>query len=134
MGWAYNGNDVLGNYGIRDQILSLQWVQRNGAAFGGDTTRVTIFGQSAGAISVTILMSSALTAKHVPALWSRVIVESQPFTIPLRDKQTMPALMKEFGRFLGCDFNDRACMMRKNETEIVAAQYAAQASFASDPK
>lgn len=99
LGWSWNGNDINGNYGIRDQIASLQWVQRNGAAFGGDITRVTMFGQSAGAISMTILMSSQLARKQ--SLWSRVIVESQPFTIPLRDKNTMPALMKEFGRFLG---------------------------------
>jgi para-nitrobenzyl esterase len=57
---AENPKNVSGNYGLLDMIAGLQWVKENIAAFGGDPNKVTIFGESAGGIAVSMLCASPL--------------------------------------------------------------------------
>ncbi len=57
---AESEHGVSGNYGVLDMIAGLNWIQRNIAAFGGDPGRVTIFGESAGGIAVSMLCASPL--------------------------------------------------------------------------
>ena len=54
-----------GNYAILDQIAALKWVKENIAAFGGDPENITVFGQSAGCMSVQTLISSPLTENWI---------------------------------------------------------------------
>jgi para-nitrobenzyl esterase len=64
--------DENANLGLLDQIAALTWVQENIAAFGGDPTNVTIFGQSAGGMSVGTLLSMPLAR----GLFRRAIAQS----------------------------------------------------------
>jgi carboxylesterase type B len=54
--FSTNDDNAPGNYGIRDQIAALRWVNNEIHSFGGDPRAITIFGHDAGAISVNILM------------------------------------------------------------------------------
>ncbi len=68
-------NNSSGNYGLLDQQYALRWVKRNIAEFGGDPARVTIFGESAGAMSVLDQLVSPLSA----GLFAKAISESTLF-------------------------------------------------------
>jgi para-nitrobenzyl esterase len=73
---------ISGNYGILDQIMALQWIHDNIASFGGDPDKVTIAGESAGGISVSILCASPLCK----GLFRAAISESGSSFWPVADK------------------------------------------------
>src|ERR1051326_1468189 len=65
-----------GNYGLMDQIAALKWVRDNVSKLGGDPQNVTVFGQSAGAVDVNVLMASP----EAKGLFQKVIAESGTVT------------------------------------------------------
>lgn len=77
---AESAHKSSGNYGLLDQIAALEWIRRNIAAFGGNPQRVTIAGQSSGAMSVSMLMASP----RAKGLFHRAIGQSGGLFEPLQ--------------------------------------------------
>ncbi|CAE7740383.1 pnbA, partial [Symbiodinium microadriaticum] len=109
-------NGSTGNYGIQDQRMAMGWVQKNIGAFGGDNSRVTIFGQSAGAGSVT----NHLTMKRSWPLFHGAIVESGAFYESVLQNMSVAAWTYDnFLRAAGCGGLD--CLLALPAQDILTA-------------
>ncbi|HVV94115.1 MAG TPA: carboxylesterase family protein [Hyphomicrobiales bacterium] len=106
---AESAEGFSGNYGVLDIIAALRWIRDNIAGFGGDPDRVTLFGVSAGAAQISLL----LTAPGAAGLFQRAIMESPGAMRPLATL----AEAEEAGRVLG---DDIAALRRLPWQELLA--------------
>uniref|UniRef100_A0A4X2KXI8 Carboxylic ester hydrolase n=1 Tax=Vombatus ursinus TaxID=29139 RepID=A0A4X2KXI8_VOMUR len=119
LGFFSTGDEQApGNWGYLDQVAALRWVQKNIAHFGGDPGRVTIFGESAGGMSVSSHVSSV---PHVQRLFHREIMESGVSIFPGLISSSSEMVIANLS---ACDAHNSAsmvqCLRSKSDREILA--------------
>ncbi|XP_069802321.1 fatty acyl-CoA hydrolase precursor, medium chain-like [Dendropsophus ebraccatus] len=119
LGFFSSGDDrAPGNYGFFDQVAALQWVQKNIADFSGDPNSVTIFGESAGGMSVSALVASPLTK----GLFHRAIAESGVILLPLlvaKSTEEVVFIRNIVANISGCEVDTVVdCLKAKSEEEM----------------
>ncbi|XP_073687510.1 uncharacterized protein ces2b isoform X4 [Garra rufa] len=121
LGFFSTGDEhAPGNYGFLDQVAALQWIQENIHSFGGDPGSVTIFGESAGGVSVSSLILSPLAsglfhraiAESGTALWDGLVMAN-----PLLKAQNAAKLCKCESSSSSSKIVD--CIMRLSEEEVL---------------
>ena len=124
LGFLPSEDGRTANFGLRDQALALQWVQENIDRFGGDAQRVTLFGQSAGAMSVLAHLASPASR----GLFVRAASFS-PVAIHCRSLTAYAAHAKTLFHSVGCHEDDYDCMRSKDFRDIVKHQMLGEYMF-----
>ncbi|XP_067653576.1 cholinesterase-like [Haliotis asinina] len=125
LGFSYLGPDTIpGNMGLMDQRLALQWVKDNIASFGGDPTRVTIFGESAGAVCVGHHLVSPLSRD----LFDRAIIQSGApnspwaYTIPKTARERIKKIADQFDCPSSTDVDIYDCLKKADAQTMTDLQ------------
>lgn len=120
-------DDGVANVGLLDQVAALEWVRENIAAFGGDPTNVTVFGESAGAMSICTLLSMP----RAEGLFHRAIAQSGA-AHQVSSAETALRTGRYLAQMLGVP-PTRAAIAAVPVERMIAAQADLRAELGSDP-
>ncbi|RUS82521.1 hypothetical protein EGW08_009735 [Elysia chlorotica] len=126
LGFLFTGtssDQAVGNFGLMDQKLAIQWIADNIKAFGGDPNKITLAGHSAGALSIVHHITDEETARH----FHNVILSSIPLTNPYRSASKAIERGHTLARQLGCfppqrEEPDFVCLRSKSTDDIRDAE------------
>ena len=121
LGFLSGVGGTTGNQGLKDQQLAMHWVKENAASFGGDPDRITIFGESAGAMSVGL---QELSIPSSAGLFRSAIQQSNPMGIPYKSPAQAAVSGALFAKNLGCEGQGIECLQQVSVDDILTQQSA----------
>ena len=116
--------DVPSMLGLRDQLAALRWVQENIAAFGGDPRQVSVAGESAGSISVALL----LAAPGTRGLFRGAVMQSGSYSL-IHGAQVREEVARAYGRVLGLGRGEGHRLWQLTPQQLLAAQATVNSQF-----
>ncbi|KAF9412841.1 hypothetical protein HW555_008745 [Spodoptera exigua] len=99
---SMNTPEIPGNAGLKDQVQALRWIKENIHNFGGNSGNITIFGESAGGVAVSLLTASPLTK----GLISKAIIQSGSALSKWSMQKTPIENARNLAKILGCESDD----------------------------
>lgn len=109
LGFLSTGDkNAQGNYGLKDMVVALKWVKENVVAFGGNPEKITVFGQSAGSVSIHYLL---LAGKH-EGLFHQAIMQSGTALAPFAFQTDPLKRAEDLGHRLNINFNSTESLIQ----------------------